>query len=357
MSWKGIIEEFSDFLSPTPGQAPITLLEGNTPLIKSHKLALKLNLDFDLYFKYEGMNPTGSFKDRGMTVAVTRALAEGAKAIICASTGNTAASAAAYAARAGIPCVIVLPHGSIAQGKLSQALMHGARVVAMRGNFDEALSMVREIANRYPITLVNSVNPNRLEGQKTAAFEICEQLNRVAPDYLLLPVGNAGNITAYWRGFCEYLERGRVSARPKMLGFQAKGADPIVRGRAIKHPKTIATAIRIGNPASWQSALNAKEASHGMITAVSDREILSAYRLLAEYEGVFAEPASTASLAGLIKLLKTGFFPRGKTVVCVLTGHGLKDQDTALKTARKLRLVEPMLASVIKACKLKELSS
>jgi threonine synthase len=284
-----------------------------------------------------------------MTVAVSQAVHEGARAVICASTGNTAASAAAYAARAGIKCVIVLPRGAFAQGKLSQALIHGAKVVAVEGNFDAALAIVREIVQTYPITLVNSLNPYRIEGQKTAAFEICAQLSGKPPDYMLLPVGNAGNITAYWQGFTEYFERGIIRRRPKMLGFQASGAAPIVRGRPIAHPQTVATAIRIGNPASWQRAVRAKEESGGLITTVTDREILSAYRLLSNHEGIFAEPASAASVAGLIKMAKAGYFPRGKRIVCVLTGHGLKDQDTALSVAESFIAVKARVGDVVKA--------
>lgn len=350
MVWQGIVKEFIEFLPIRRAQEPVTLLEGNTPLIRSKNLARKLNLGFELYFKYEGTNPTGSFKDRGMTVAITKAVEEGANAVICASTGNTAASASAYAARAGLSCLIVLPYGSIAQGKLSQALMHGARIVAVRGNFDAALSIVREISSRYPVTLVNSVNPYRLQGQKTSAFEICDQMGGEAPDYLLLPVGNAGNISAYWQGFREYQEIGAVNSRPRMLGFQARGADPIVRAKPIKSPKTLATAIRIGNPASWQKALKAKEESRGIIASVTDREILAAYSMLAAYEGIFVEPASAASVAGLVKLVKAGYFPKGKRAVCVLTGHGLKDLDTALSTVGKLKITETKVSDVVKAC-------
>jgi threonine synthase len=352
--WQGVIKEFAEFLPIAPDQEPVTLLEGNTPLIKSKNLAAKLKLPCELYFKYEGTNPTGSFKDRGMTVAVTKAIEQGSRAIVCASTGNTAASAAAYAARVGIPCVIVLPHGSISQGKLSQALIHGARVVAVKGNFDVALRIVREIADQYPITLVNSVNPYRLEGQKTAAFEICRQLGSQAPDYLLLPVGNAGNITAYWRGFSEYHALGKVDRRPKLFGFQARGADPIVREKVISNPQTIATAIRIGNPASWVKALEARDESGGVILSVTDRQILAAYRMLAEYEGVFAEPASCASVAGLIKI-KDNYFARGQRVVCVLTGHGLKDPATALSVAKKFEVAPAKTNAVVKACRLDKL--
>ncbi len=333
MTWQGVIEEFREFLPLAKNLRAVTLLEGNTPLIRSRYIASKLNLTGAVYFKFEGLNPTASFKDRGMTVAVSQAAWEGAQAVICASTGNTAASAAAYAARAGMKCVIILPQGGFAKGKLSQALMHGAKVVAIKGNFDDALSAVREIAQSYPIALVNSVNPYRLEGQKTAAFEICAHLGGKPPDYLFLPVGNAGNITAYWMGFTEYHQRGLIKKRPKLMGFQASGAAPIVRGRPIPNPKTIASAIRIGNPASWEKALRAREESGGLITTVTDREILNAYQLLSHGEGVLAEPASAASVAGLIKMAKAGSLTGNKTIVCVLTGHGLKDQDTALSLA------------------------
>lgn len=352
MAWRGVIEEFREFLPVARTLRAITLLEGNTPLIPSRCIGPKLNLADSVYFKCEGLNPTASFKDRGMTVAVSQAAWEGSKAVICASTGNTAASAAAYAARAGLACVIVLPQGGFARGKLSQALMHGANVVAVDGNFDEALSIVREIAQKYPIALVNSLNPYRLEGQKTAAFEICAQLGGRPPDYLLLPVGNAGNITAYWRGFSEYYERGIINRRPKLLGFQASGAAPIVRGHPIPHPRTIASAIRIGNPASWRSALQARDESGGLITTVSDREILRAYAWLSQSEGVLAEPASAASVAGLIKLAKAGYFARNTTIVCVLTGHGLKDPDTALAQAKEVIVAKADTAAVVNAARL-----
>jgi threonine synthase len=347
--WRGIINEFREFLPVAGGLPAVTLLEGNTPLIPSRFFAQKLNRQCEVYFKCEGTNPTASFKDRGMTVAVSQAVSEGAPAVICASTGNTAASAAAYAARAGIKCVIVLPRGAFAQGKLSQALIHGAKVVAIDGNFDAALSIVREIVRMYPIALVNSVNPYRLEGQKTAAFELCTQLDGEPPDYVLLPVGNAGNITAYWQGFTELFQRGIILQRPKMLGFQASGSAPIVRGRPVANPETVATAIRIGNPASWGRAVQAKEESGGLISTVTDREILRAYHWLAGHEGIFAEPASAASVAGLVKLAKAGYFPRGKRIVCVLTGHGLKDQDTALSVAGTFIRAKAQVDAVAKA--------
>lgn len=329
MAWPGVIEAYRKFLPVGERTPRLTLNEGGTPLIRAVNLGDVVPVD--LFFKFEGANPTGSFKDRGMVVAVAKALEEGRRAVMCASTGNTAAAAAAYAARAGITCTVLLPEGRIALGKLAQALVYGARVVAVDGNFDQALTLVREMTRRHPIALVNSINPYRLEGQKTGAFEVVDQLGGV-PDYLALPVGNAGNITAYWKGFKEYRERGVVAGVPRLLGFQAAGAAPIVLGRVVEHPETIATAIRIGNPASWQGAVTAAKESQGLIEAVTDEEILAAYRLLAAREGVFCEPASAASLAGVIKLGKTGFFRPGQRVVCVLTGHGLKDPDTAVRS-------------------------
>ncbi|HUW65570.1 MAG TPA: threonine synthase [Spirochaetia bacterium] len=328
MAWPGIIEAYRKFLPVSVGTPALTLNEGDTPLIKAVNLGDILPVD--LYFKFEGTNPTGSFKDRGMVLAVAKALEEGSRAVMCASTGNTAAAAAAYAARAGISCTVLLPEGKIALGKLAQALIYGARVVAVDGNFDQALDLVREMTRRHAITLVNSINPYRLEGQKTGAFEVVDQLGSV-PDYLALPVGNAGNITAYWRGFREYREHGVSASVPRMLGFQAAGAAPIVLGRVVEQPETVATAIRIGNPASWQGAAAAVKESEGLIEAVTDQEILAAYQLLASREGVFCEPASAASVAGVLKLAKRGFFQPGQRVVCILTGHGLKDPDTAVK--------------------------
>jgi threonine synthase len=283
-----------------------------------------------LYFKFEGMNPTGSFKDRGMVMAVAKAKEEGRSVVMCASTGNTSASAAAYAQRAGLSCIVLIPQGKIALGKLSQALMHGARVLAVRGNFDDALSMVRYITSHYPVALVNSINPYRIEGQKTAAFEVVEWLGE-NPTYLALPVGNAGNITAYWKGFKELKERGKINSLPRMLGFQAEGAAPLVSGKPVSDPQTVATAIRIGNPASWKGAIAARDESGGVIEAVSDGEILQAQKMLGEEEGLFVEPASAASLAGALKKSREGFFTGRETVVCVLTGHGLKDPDIAIK--------------------------
>lgn len=305
----------------------LTLHEGNTPLIFAPKLSEKLGLE--LYFKYEGLNPTGSFKDRGMVMAVAKAVEEGSHTIMCASTGNTSAAAAAYAARAGINCIVIIPEGKIALGKLAQAMIYGAKIIEIKGNFDEALSIVKEITANEPITLVNSINPYRLEGQKTAAYEICDELN-VAPDILAIPVGNAGNISAYWKGFVEYQDKGKITEVPRMFGFQASGAAPIVRGEMVENPETIATAIRIGNPASWGKATNAIEASNGLIDEVTDEEILEAYHMLALSEGIFAEPASAASLAGIVKLRESGKLSPGKTVVCVLTGNGLKDPDSAI---------------------------
>ncbi|MBI5211947.1 MAG: threonine synthase [Nitrospirae bacterium] len=332
--WKGIIEEYREFFPVTDKTPVITLLEGNSPLVKAVNLTKRFNSGIDIYFKFDGANPTGSFKDRGMTLALSKAVESGSKAVICASTGNTSASAAAYAARAGIKAVVVIPEGKIALGKLAQALVHGAHVVQIEGNFDDSLKIVKEIAEQYPITLVNSINPFRIEGQKSAAFEVCDQLG-FAPKYHALPVGNAGNITAYWKGYREYYNAGVIQRLPKMLGFQAAGAAPIVLGHPVEKPETIATAIRIGNPASWKTAVAARDESDGRIDAVTDEEILSAYKLVASEEGIFCEPASAASLAGVIKLHKEGYFEKAegydKTVVCTLTGNGLKDPDTVFR--------------------------
>jgi len=322
--WPGVIEAYREHL-PVSGTTPVvTLLEGGTPLLPAPRLSDRLGAR--VLLKLEGMNPTGSFKDRGMTLAITKAVEDGAKAVVCASTGNTSASAAAYAARAGLTCAVLIPDGAIALGKLAQALVHGAKVLQVRGNFDEALTIVRGLGERAPVTVVNSVNPYRIQGQKTGAFEIVDVLGD-APDVHCIPVGNAGNITAYWRGYLEYREAGRSTRLPRMLGFQAAGAAPIVAGHPIEHPDTIATAIRIGNPASWYGATAAAAESGGAIAAVTDEEILDAYRFLASEESVFCEAASAASVAGL---LKTGVEP-GSTVVCVLTGHGLKDPDLAMR--------------------------
>jgi threonine synthase len=302
----------------------------------------------EVYLKYEGLNPSGSFKDRGMTLAISKALEEGSRAVICASTGNTSASAAAYAARAGIKCVVLIPKGAIALGKLSQALIHGALVLAIEGNFDEALQVVRKISEKYPITLVNSINPYRIEGQKTGAFEICEQMGGDVPDYHFIPVGNAGNITAYWKGYKEYGDKGIIKKLPKMMGFQAQGAAPIVMKKVVEKPETIATAIKIGNPASWKQAEAARDESGGVIDMVSDAEILSAYKLLADKEGVFVEPASAASVAGLLKKAKEGALAKGSKVVCILTGHGLKDPDRAIASVEKPKILKPDMDTIVK---------
>ncbi|WP_374119089.1 threonine synthase [Clostridium sp. OS1-26] len=328
MRWMGLINKYNEYLPISDDTKIVTLFEGNTPLIRAENIE-KLMPGLEIYLKYEGLNPTGSFKDRGMTMAVTKAVEEGSKAIICASTGNTSAAAAAYAAKAGIKCVVLIPNKKIAMGKLAQAIAYGAKVIAIDGNFDDALNMVKEISNKYPITLVNSINPFRIEGQKTAAFEICDQLD-ANPDYLCIPVGNAGNITAYWKGFNEYKNRGKISEMPKLLGFQAEGAAPIVNNRIIENPETIATAIRIGNPASWSKAVSALVESKGIIDKISDEKILETYKILAESEGIFAEPASCISIAGLYKLYKEGRLQHDKKVVCILTGNGLKDPDIAV---------------------------
>jgi len=332
MSWPGVYARYRDYLPPVADEHLVTLLEGGTPLVRARNLEQQFRLACELYLKCEGANPTGSFKDRGMSVAISQAKQAGARAVICASTGNTAASAAAYAARAGIKACVVVPQGQIALGKLVGSLIYGAQVIQIQGTFDQALRIVRQIAARYPVTLVNSVNPHRIEGQKTAAFEICDVLGK-APDYQALPVGNAGNITAYWKGYCEYFAAHKIQRRPVMLGVQAEGAAPLVLGHPIENPATVATAIKIGNPASWQGAVQARDASRGLITTVSDTQILEAYRALARLEGIFCEPASAASVAGVLKLSEKNYFTPGSTVVCTLTGHGLKDPDTALVTA------------------------
>ncbi|UCZ54663.1 threonine synthase [Bacillus shivajii] len=329
MRWKGLLNEYKDFLPIEKDTPQLSLNEGNTPLIPLKHLSEKWGIE--LYVKYEGANPTGSFKDRGMVMAVAKAKEEGSEAIICASTGNTSAAAAAYAARAKMRCIILIPDGKVALGKLAQAVMYGAEIYTIEGNFDQALKMVRNLSHRLPITLVNSVNPNRIEGQKTAAFEICDQLG-YAPDVLAIPVGNAGNITAYWKGFEEYCQYKNTSL-PKMYGFQAEGAAAIVKDRIIEKPETVATAIRIGNPASWKNAVTAANSSGGIIDAVTDEEILSTYKMLAEEEGVFAEPASCASIAGIQKQVETGAIQAGQSVVAVLTGNGLKDPQCAIEAA------------------------
>lgn len=350
-AWPGVIEAYRRFMPVKPETKVVTLLEGNTPLIPLYKLSESL-AGLDIYAKYEGMNPTGSFKDRGMTMAMTNAVEEGHQAVICASTGNTSASAAAYATRAGLRCTVVLPKGNIALGKLSQAFMHNALVIAIEGNFDDALRIVREITANYPVQMVNSLNPYRIEGQKSGAFEICDALG-CPPCFQAMPVGNAGNITAYWKGYCEYYEAGITNRKPVMLGFQAAGSAPIVLGKPVEKPETIATAIRIGNPASWKQAVAARDESGGTIDTVTDAEILQAYHALA-HDGVFCEPASAAGAAGLIKLYKAGFFQetiaQGKRkVVCILTGHGLKDPDRAIAESAEPIVLPPQTAAVAKA--------
>jgi threonine synthase len=326
--WPGIIEAYREHLPVTASTPVITLLEGNTPLLDAPRIAQRAGVA-RVYLKVEGLNPTGSFKDRGMTLAITKALESGAKVVVCASTGNTSASAAAYSARAGLVAAVLIPDGHVALGKLAQALIHGARVVPIRGSFDDALRIVRELGERGGVTVVNSINPYRIEGQKTAAFEVCDALGR-QPDVHCLPVGNAGNITAYWKGYVEYETDGIVKGRPRMLGWQAAGAAPLVHGEAVPHPETIATAIRIGNPASWEGAISARDESGGAIESVTDAEILDAYRTLASLEGVFVEPASAASVAGLLKAATAGLIEPGETVVCTVTGHGLKDPNRAI---------------------------
>ncbi len=347
MSKLGVLAKYRDYLPITPKTPIFTLGEGDTPLVRAPRLE-QLTGAGELYFKLEGCNPTGSFKDRGMVVAMAKAIEEGSKSVMCASTGNTSASAAAYATSQGLSTIILIPEGKIALGKLAQAIMHGARIVAIDGNFDQALNMVKELTQKHPVTLVNSLNPNRIEGQKTAAFEVIEALGD-APDYLFIPVGNAGNITAYWKGFVEFHDRGKATRRPKMMGFQAEGAAPIVRGYPIEKPETVATAIRIGNPASWQKAARARDESGGLIDMVSDDEILAAYHLMAEKAGLFGEPASAASLAGLLKMKQQGMDFSGKKVVCVVTGTGLKDPDNAVKNPPQILRLAPDMAAIEKA--------
>lgn len=330
MYYQGLINKYRKYLPVTDSTPVITLNEGNTPLIKADNLAKKIGLESNLYLKFEGSNPTGSFKDRGMTMAVTKAKEAGAGAIICASTGNTSASAAAYGAKAGIKTFVLIPDGYIALGKLSQAMMYGAEIIAIQGNFDRALECVREISEKYPVTLVNSVNPFRIEGQKTGAFEICDALGK-APEYHFIPVGNAGNITAYWKGYKEYFKEGIIKTLPKMMGYEAEGSAAIVRGERIMNPETFATAIRIGNPASWTQAEAARDESKGKIGCVTDEKIAEAYKMLASTEGILCEPASAASVAGLIQANKEGLVEAGTDIVCILTGNGLKDPDNAIK--------------------------
>jgi threonine synthase len=327
--WRGIIEEYRDRLPVSPSTPVVTLGEGGTPLVRSEPLSAETGCD--VYLKYEGANPTGSFKDRGMTVAMSKAVEEGSKAVVCASTGNTSASAAAYAAKAGVTCAVLVPKGKVALGKMAQTLIHGARVLEVDGNFDQSLQLAQALAADYPVTLVNSVNPYRLEGQKTCAFEICDALGR-APDVHCVPVGNAGNISSHWIGYREYRRDGFIADVPHLFGFQAQGAAPIVLGHPVDRPSTIATAIRIGNPASWDLAVDAASESEGAIFAVTDRDILASYRRLAR-EGLFAELASAASVAGMLHLSADGRLPKGGTVVCVLTGHGLKDPEWAISGA------------------------
>ncbi|MFC1805314.1 threonine synthase [Candidatus Omnitrophota bacterium] len=354
VKYDGVINRYKSYL-PVTGRTPVvTLKEGNTPLLYAAHLSKAVGKNFQVFLKYEGLNPTGSFKDRGMTLAISKACEEKAKAVICASTGNTSASAAAYAAKAGMKCVVLIPRGAIALGKLSQALIHGALVLAIDGNFDNALSIVRQIAEEYPLVLVNSLNPNRIEGQKTASFEIWDVLGQ-APDFQVMPVGNAGNITAYWKGYKEYKALKKSARLPRMLGFQAAGSAPIVKGRVIKKPSTIATAIRIGNPASWKQAELARDESGGLIGEVSDKEILAAYKLLAAKEGIFVEPASAASVAGMLKLARRGYFNRKSAgsssavkIVCILTGHGLKDPDRAIKSVKKPKVLKANIKAVLK---------
>jgi threonine synthase len=334
-----LLERYRDLLARPDEAFPISLGEGGTPLVHARRLGAELGLD-ELYLKFEGTNPTGSFKDRGMVLAVTRALAAGARAVVCASTGNTAASAAAYAAAAGIDAFVLLPAGKVARGKLAQALVAGARLVMVEGNFDQALDAVRQLGDEGVATVVNSINPDRIAGQQTAAWEVCDALGR-APDALALPVGNAGNITAYWAGFTRYASEGRGSLRPRMLGFQADGAAPIVRGAPVAHPETVATAIRIGNPASWEPALAARDESGGVIESVGDAEILAAQRDVVRLEGIFCEPASAAGVAGVRRLAGDGRLHRSETVVCVLTGHGLKDPDAVQPEEGTLSPVAP----------------
>jgi len=334
--YTGLINRYRDHLPVNDDTPIISLGEGNTPLIRLKNIPRMLGKDVDIYVKYEGLNPTGSFKDRGMTMAVTKAVEEGSTAIICASTGNTSAAAAAYAARAGITAFVLIPEGKIAMGKLAQAMMYGAVIMQIRGNFDQGMELVKQVAEKAPVTIVNSVNPYRLQGQKSAAFEIVEELGR-APDFHCLPVGNAGNISAHWMGYSEYKKAGVVNSAPKMVGYQAEGAAPFMRGGPVKEPETVATAIRIGNPQSWDKAWALQEESGGWFDELSDQEILAAQKLLAEKEGIFCEPASAASLGGAMRDIKAGKIPEGSTIVCTLTGNGLKDPDTAIAQCQDKR--------------------
>lgn len=347
--YTGLIDRYRDRLPVHDDTRIISLGEGNTPLIRLNNVPGAIGRDVDIYVKYEGLNPTGSFKDRGMTMAVTKAVDAGAKAIICASTGNTSAAAAAYAARAGIQAFVLIPDGKIAMGKLAQAMMHGAIVIQIKGNFDEGMRLVKEVAEEAPVTIVNSINPYRLQGQKTAAFEIVEELGR-APDYHCIPVGNAGNITAHWMGYSEYYENGIVNNRPVMVGYQAEGASPFVRGEMEDDPETVATAIRIGHPQSWDKAWKVREESGGWFDSRTDEQILRAQKMLAEKEGVFCEPASAASLAGALQDIEDGKIPEGSTIVCTLTGHGLKDPDIAIQqSTAKMVTVDATIEGVKEA--------
>ena len=332
VGWQGVIHRYAAFLPVSPATPVISLCEGDTPLIPAPGFVKAIGGDFRLFLKFEGLNPTASFKDRGMSLAISKACEKGATMVACASTGNTSASAAAYAARAGLECLVILPENNIAMGKLSQALIHGARTIAVRGNFDDALRLVRQLGERRGVEIVNSVNPVRIEGQKTAAYEICDALGE-APDLHFLPVGNAGNITAYWRGFREYRERGIVKGAPRMCGFQASGAAPLVDGHPVEHPETVASAIRIGNPASGEAAMDAARDSGGFIDKVTDEQILEAYRTIARSDGIFVEPASAAPLAGIARLVREGRMPAGSLVSATMTGNGLKDPDRAIAVA------------------------
>ncbi len=357
MSWKGIIEQYRSYLPVTEQTPIVSLHEGNTPLIQSHWLSELVGNGAEVYLKYEGMNPTGSFKDRGMTMAISKAVEAKSVAVLCASTGNTSAAASAYAARAGLTSIVLIPNGNIALGKLSQALIHGAKVAPVEANFDTCLELAKEIADKYPITLVNSINPHRIEGQKTCAFEISDTLGD-APDFNLTPVGNAGNITAQWKGYCEYHSAGKTTLLPRMLGFQAAGAAPLVHGKPVLNPETIATAIRIGNPASWDQAIQARDDSNGLIDAVTDDEILAAYQQLATRDGVFVEPASAASVAGLLKYAQRDYFAKpladkGRLrIVCIVTGHGLKDPERAIKSIELPDRIQPSVESIHQAINL-----
>ncbi len=344
--YTGLIEKYRSRLPVSNDTRIISLGEGNTPLIQLHNIPRTLGKNVDIYVKFEGLNPTGSFKDRGMTMAVTKAVEEGSRAIICASTGNTSAAAAAYAARAGVTCFVLIPEGKIALGKLAQAMIHGAVVIQIQGNFDVGMQLVKDVAKEAPVTIVNSINPFRLQGQKTAAFEIIEELG-AAPDYHCLPVGNAGNITAHWMGYCEYHADGIAKSRPVMVGYQAAGAAPFILGKMVDNPETVATAIRIGHPQSWDKAWQVQKDSHGWFDKCSDDEILAAQKLLAQNEGVFCEPASAASIAGALRDVKNGKIPEGSRIVCTLTGHGLKDPDTAIKqSSAPLLKVDATLSAV-----------